>query len=209
MKKVLSGVLLLMTWANSAPAAIVHSGLQNLSVSAVDLEGVYINFETGEIAALFPDDFYEKPWINITLGGYGIFNADVLRPIAVTGGASYDPDALTDHYVNVPEGTTIDVSSLFVVDGWASQNHIGSSGDPDKFVVGEAGFLAFVFTNTDSATTHYGWLQFVPGNDSGTIVDWAFEDVPDASIQVGAVPEPSMLFTAAVSVAGLLSRRRR
>jgi len=107
-----------------------------------------LNFETGEIAASVAfEDFDNGPWINLTLGGYGIFNGSGVRPIA-TGDTPYDPDSLTNYYLNIAEGTIIDDASAFVADGFASQYHIGTEGDIGKFVPGETGILGFEFTTT-------------------------------------------------------------
>ncbi|MEO7098953.1 MAG: hypothetical protein ABI162_06295 [Luteolibacter sp.] len=131
---------LLATSTVPLSAAIVYSGQQDLSVTWNDLDGLYINMNTGDIAHTWPDDFYDAPWINITLGGNGIFNSDVLRPIATSAGV-YDTELPTDHYLNLAPGTVVDASSAFVVEGWASTFHMGNSGDPGKFVVNESGFL--------------------------------------------------------------------
>jgi MYXO-CTERM domain-containing protein len=37
---------------------------------------------------------------------------------------------------------------------------------------------------------HYGWIQFVGGRASGTIVDWAYERTPNTPILAGAMPVP-------------------
>jgi hypothetical protein len=209
MKPYLECIALFALLVSSASAAVVYSGEQNLTVAGDSLEGVYLNFENGDIATVYPDDFDNKPWINITLGGYGIFNGEVLRPVAASAGEIYNPELTSDHYLNVDAGTIIDASTAFVVDGWASQHHMGSSGESGKFSVGNTGFIAFEFTNTAESTVHYGWLRLVPGNESGTIVDWAYENTPGQAIQVGAVPEPSLAGIAAVAMIGALLKRRR
>jgi hypothetical protein len=72
----------LVLLASNLSAQIIYSGEQNLVVGAIDSEGIYINFETGAIETAFPVDFYEAPWINITLGGYGIFNGEGVEGFA-------------------------------------------------------------------------------------------------------------------------------
>lgn len=190
-------------------AAVVYSGSQDLAVSSLDLEGIYINFDTGAIAYLYPTDFEDSPWINITLGGNGIFNGEVVQPIAVSVGV-YDPLLETDHYVNLAPGTTIDVSSAFVVNGYGSEHHLGDVGDPGKFVLDQAGILGFAFQNVAGGDTFYGWLRFTPSNGgSGTIVDWAYEDTAGAAIQAGVVPEPSSFALLFCGAAAMASIRRR
>ena len=191
-------------------AAVVHSGPQDLSVTWNDLDGLYINMNTGEIAHTWPDDFYDAPWINITLGGNGIFNSDVLRPIATSAG-TYDPELPTDYYLNLAPGTVVDASSAFVVEGWGSTLHMGNSGDPGKFVVNESGFLGFEFQNQAGGDIHYGWLHLTPSNDAnGTIVDWAYNDTAGQAIQVGVVPVPEPSTSAVLlGTLGIAAFRRR
>lgn len=191
-------------------AAVVYSGTQNLTTSTLDMDGIYINFDTGAVVYDYPTDFDDSPWINIFLGGNGISNSEVVRPIAVSVGA-YDPLLESDYYVNLAPGTTIDVSSALVVDGWASENHIGTSGDPGKFVLDEAGILGFAFQNVAGGDTFYGWLRFIPSNGgNGTIVDWAYQDTAGAAIQAGVVPEvSSSALLAFAATAAALRRRRR
>ncbi|GAA5118536.1 hypothetical protein JIN84_15890 [Luteolibacter yonseiensis] len=209
MKTYLVGIAVLATIQSPAPAATIYSGSQNLTVSAVDLEGIYINFETGSIVNVFPAGFDDGPWLNITLGGYGIFNGELLRPVAVSATSTYDPEEETDHYLNVPVGTTIDVSSAFMTDAWASQYHTAATAVAGKFVPDEPGILAFEFTKEAGSTIHHGWLRFIPGNVEGTIVDWAFEDTPGQAIQAGIIPEPSSVAIATVVLFGTMLGRRR
>lgn len=210
MKTLLHAIFATIALASTLSAQVIYSGPQDLNVGATDLEGIYINIETGSVVSVFPVDFDDGPWINITLGGYGIFNGAGVRPIATSSGPSYDPDLSSDYYVNVPEGTLIDDTSAFVVDGFASVNHVGT--DPGMFVPGEPGILGFEFTKTADSSIHYGWLRFEVGADGGpgVIVDWAYENTAGTAIQAGAVPEPSTLGLIAVAALGgaVFGRRR-
>jgi hypothetical protein len=208
MKTILLAVLLISPLA-TLPAAVIYSGSHNLSVNWDDLEGIYINMDGGAVVNAYPANFDEAPWINITLGGYGIFNSEILRPWATSAGA-YDPDLETDYYQNLAAGTVLDNSSPFVVNGWASTHHMGNVGDPDKFILTETGYLGFQFENEVGGASHYGWLRFTPNSDSaGTIIDWAYSDTSGESIQVGAVPEPSTAVLLLSMISGTTIRRRR
>jgi hypothetical protein len=199
---------LLVSSSLPVSAAIIHSGEQNLSVSSIDLEGIYINMTTGQVVEVWPDDFEEAAWINLTLGGNGIFNSDYLRPWASVPDG-YDPDTPGHFYVNLSPGEILDSSSPFVVEGYASTSHIGLSGEPGMFVLDEPGYLGFAFQNEPGGDPHYGWLQFIPSNGgTGTIVDWAYESTPGQSIEVGAVPEPAT-GVLLIGTLGLAARRRR
>lgn len=184
----------------------------NLPIGAADLDGVYINLETGVIESEYPVDFEDGPWINFSLGGNAIFNGDPVRPIATTPGSlPYYPENPADYYINVSEGISIDDSSAFVVEGFASINHVGTEGEPGKFVPGEAGILGFEFTKTADSSVHYGWMRIIvgPSGEDGTVVDWAYENSPDTAIAAGAVPEPSMTAMLAVAFLGGTMRIRR
>ena len=101
-------------------ATVVYSGEQNLAVAWDDLEGVYVNVATGATAVVWPEDFDNAPWINLTLGGYGIFNSELVKPWGLSGGESYDPEQETDYYLNLEEGTLVDSSGPFLESGFGT-----------------------------------------------------------------------------------------
>jgi hypothetical protein len=81
------------------------------------------------------------------------------------------------------------------------------------FLDGMDGFAGFRFAAADGM--HYGWARMNIDLQSVrlTVRDWAFESIPGAAIQVGAVPEPSTaalaLFAAGAAGVGLWRRRIR
>lgn len=87
---------------------------------------------------------------------------------------------------------------------------VGTSGG-----IGTTNYAAFYFTPTSGSGVHYGWLQYIRGDkvsNSGSIVDFAWNDVAGAPINVGqttAVPEPSSVTLLAAGMAGLALWRRR
>jgi hypothetical protein len=201
---------LLFLLAAPLKAAVVYSGSQNLPVAWDDLEGVYVNVVTGATATTWPSDFDQAPWINLTLGGYGVFNSELIKPVAVSGGASYDPNQTTDYYLNLAEGTVLDSSDDFMENAFGSTNHAGLIGDPGKFVEGTSGFMGFQFQDVVGGDTYYGWLRFtMDGSSFGTLQDWAFENTAGTGITVGAVPEPSAAMLALAGCGMALRRRRR
>jgi hypothetical protein len=64
---------------------------------------------------------------------------------------------------------------------------------------------------TISGNTHYGWIQVqVPADVTyATITGYAYEDVADAQITAGAIPEPGSLALLAIGAAGLAAWRKK
>jgi hypothetical protein len=188
--------------------AIVYSGEQNLSVTWDDLEGIYVNLATGATAVAFPSDFDDAPWINLTLGGYGFFNSELVNPWTVSAGATYDPELTTDYYVNVAPGTLLGTTVTFTDLAFASTHHVGTGSD--QFMPGQSGLLGFSFQEEVGGDTYYAWVRFIPDNsDEGILVDWAYNDAPGESIEAGAVPEPNSLLLLTAAGGVFVTRRRR
>lgn len=55
----------------------------------------------------------------------------------------------------------------------------------------------------------YGWARIETGGGQLTILEYAYEDQADTSIQAGAVPETSSLGLLALGAAGISIHRRR
>jgi hypothetical protein len=203
-------VLFLFSSLPTLSAAVVYSGEQNLTVAWDDLEGIYVNFATGETATAYPADFDDSPWVNLTLGGYGLFNSELIKPWATTAGAVYDPEETTDYYLNLQQGELIDSAGSFLESAWGSQYHVGLVGETGKFILGESGLFGFEFQEEAGGPVYYGWLRFTPDNDDvGTLVDWAFNDTAGEGIQAGLVPEPSSAVLLTLACGALVRRRRR
>lgn len=207
MKSLLS-VALLLTASLPGTAAIVYSGSQNLTVDWDDLEGISINMATGEIANGFPVEYDAGAWINFSLGGNGIFNGELIHPMAGGVGAY---DAETDHYLNLAPGTTVDVSGHFPSDGYASVNHPTNTAVAGKFLFEQSGFIGFEFQTVEGGDSYYGWLRLTVTNQetTGVIADWAYESTAGTGIQVGAVPEPAATAMLLSGFGALALGRRR
>ena len=190
--------------AGAAAADVVYSGPVNF-VCAVDIDGCYINVETG---ALSNGPGSGVPGWDVNPyssgGGMNFFNS-------TGGGQMRFPGATTGPAGNLALGTTVgstgsyNTSTTGVVFGSAAGNWQYSAQN----------YIGFRFVSS-AGTTHYGWMRFAMGaaGSSGPsltrkVVDYAYERVAGTSIAVGAgiIPAPGAL--ALLGVAGLASRRRR
>ena len=147
----------------------------------------------------FPANWSTEPWLNPFFGGVDIANSPLLRPI-ITG---------TDQILNLAPGTIIGSTSNFVAGESGSSTHVGNG--PGQFTLGTPGIIGFAFDMSVGGPDLYGWLRIDINNTSpGTIVDWAYQTTPGASIIATQTPEPCPMILAgagfAVSIAFL--RRR-
>ncbi len=188
----------------SANAAVVYSGVINF-VCAVDIDGCYINVQTGQLSN-GPGSGVPGWDVNpySSAGGMNFFNS-------TGGGQMRFPGATTGPAGNLALGTTVgstgsyNTSTTGVVFGSAAGNWQYSAQN----------YIGFKFVSS-AGTTHYGWMRFAMGaaGSSGTamtrtVVDYAYENVANTSIAVGAgiVPAPGAI--ALLGLAGLAGRRRR
>jgi len=179
-----------------ASAAITYSGVQNIAIPFT-FNGVYLNVITGSTVFGQPADFDTSPWINLDFGGVDISNGNTLRPVVL--GA--------DMVVNLPFGMSIDSGSNFAAGFSASSDHLGPGAG--QFPVGTPGYIGFAM-NPGGGPDQFGWIQVILNNDvsGGTIVDYAYESIPGASIPAG-IPEPAAALTLALGLAALGLHRRR
>ncbi|MBU6208943.1 MAG: hypothetical protein KGR22_03430 [Planctomycetes bacterium] len=187
--------------AGAANAAIVYSGTVNF-VCAVDIDGCYINVETG-VLSNGPGSGVPGWDVNpySTSGGMNFFNS-------TGGGQLRQPGQTTGPAGNLAAGTVIGSTGSF---NTGTSNVYGNVAAGWQY--NAVNMIGFRFVSA-AGTTHYGWMRFAMGPQGAagvgptrTVVDYAWENVAGASIVAGAVPAPGAL--ALLGVAGLASRRRR
>ena len=188
--------------AGAANAAIVYSGNVNF-VCAIDLDGTYINVETGQLSN-GPESgvpgWDVNPYRSSSGSGMNFYNP--------TGGGMVSAVAGTGSAINLSAGTLIGSSSNFS----SATSTIAFGSGAGQWQYGTTNVVGFRFVSS-AGTTHYGWMRFLMGAQPATgnlvtrtVVDFAYESVAGASIAAG-VPAPGAL--ALLGVAGLASRRRR
>jgi MYXO-CTERM domain-containing protein len=189
----------------SANAAIVYSGVVNFAC-AIDLDGTYINVETGQLTngpgAGVPG-WDVNPYRSSTGSGMNFFSP--------TGGGMVSAAAGVGSAINLSSGTLIGASSNFS----SATSTISFGSAAGQWQYASNNIVGFRFVSS-AGTTHYGWMRFLMGSQPATgnlvtrtVVDFAYESVAGASIAAGnnGVPAPGAL--ALLGVAGLAGTRRR
>jgi MYXO-CTERM domain-containing protein len=197
--------------AGAANAAVVYSGAVNF-VCAVDIDGCYINVETG-VLSNGPGSGVPGWDVNpySTSGGMNFFNS-------TGGGQMRRPGVTTGTAGNLALGTVIGAAGSYNTSTGNVYGTTAATGLNGGWTYGSENIIGFRFVAASGAT-HYGWMRFLMGaiGSAGlgnnaptrTVVDFAYESVAGASILAGdtGIPAPGAL--ALLGVAGLASRRRR
>jgi hypothetical protein len=174
------GVLLLLAVCLPARAAVVYSGIQNLTVP-ITLDGLFLNVATGSTTGTYPADWNNKPYFNPFYGGVAVATSDLFLPVIM--GA--------DQLVNVTYSSLIDDTLNYAVGESGSSTHIGAGAG--QFVLNTQGYVGFEFQATVGGPTMFGWARVTFANTGGgTIHDWAYND-SGYGILAGTllvVPEP-------------------
>lgn len=207
MKKTFIPTFFLLCSAITSQAAVILYNNQEVSIPAA-FEGVYIDLETGDTgaAAFLGAD------INFFFGGEGIGNDASLASVTTPSlqfsrsGTNFLDSAVSSNAGDLLGVNTIIVSSGFGGSG-APNDHIGVG--PTQFGDGIRSYLGF--TLDIEGDTHYGYVDVTLTDNSagGVVHGWAYEDQPDTSITITAIPEPSSGLLLMLSLAVIGMRRCR
>ncbi len=153
-----------------AEAAIVYSGVQNFSIE--NTGSVFLDMDDDGIDEF---SFFHSQGVNTNYqffwgaAGSPSFVGQMNVPSKLVSG-----ETVHDNNVAIATGSI----SPLAVEGGESGNFLNSTG-----------FLGVRFEVNNK--NHYGWIQYKANGDAsiGTIIDWAYENVPGAAIKTGDTGE--------------------
>ena len=173
-------ITVILTFAGTmrSPAAVIYSGLQNISIPT-SFDGVYLDIDTGVTGTA---EF--TGWdVNPFFGGVGVANSPAFQPVR-TGTANSAP------ILRLNVGDVIDSGRLYSTGYGGSDSHLGAGSN--QFGIGQEAYLGFKFTTNASAGPYYGWMRVsFTANTSGAVIkDWAYETTAN-SVTAGRVLQSS------------------
>ena len=183
--------------ASQAQAVPVFSGPVSIAIPATT-DGLYLNVLTGVTNTTFPGT---AGW---DVNPYGETSLNFWTNAAMAANGGYVGTAgVGGAITRLTLGTSIGAASTFLTGAQfpaASTWNLNSSNN----------YVGFRFLNEGNGLVHYGYMQIALGANTvtgRTIVGYAFENVPGASITV--VPEPSTYALMGLGLAGLMVAARR
>jgi hypothetical protein len=196
-------LLALLLLTATAPAAVIYSGLQNISIPNT-AGGIYVNLLTAATSSSEPGSITTAPWLFMSFGGSGIGSNPLVRTV-VTGSVL----AGAEQTENLSYGSTVSSLSRFSVGDAGfngSETHIGAA--INQFQLGTQGYIGYEFTPTVGGPAYFAVARVTLANDgmNAVIHDWSYEDTPGVAI---AVPEPSRALLSLAGIMLTLNRRRR
>jgi len=203
-KHIVAAAAVAMGAAAAANAAVVYSGIVNFAC-AVDIDGCYINVETG-VLSNGPGSGVPGWDVNpySTSGGMNFFNS-------TGGGQMRRPGVTTGTAGNLAVGTVVGAAGSFNTGTGNVYGTDAATGAAGGWTLSSDNIIGFRFV-ASAGTTHYGWMRFAMGaagsagtSMTRTVVDYAYESTAGQSITV--TPAPGAI--ALLGLAGFAARRRR
>jgi len=151
-----------------AEAAIVYSGQLHENQVKVGQESYKVDFDADNSPEFTFNLVVEEE-------GEAYFQMLVGKETAKVIRSNSNPARLVSNYA-------ISTNTKFATIGADSELAFVDSGNGGNFL-GRKGFLGVAFKI--DANTHYGWIQYEAESNAtvGTIIDWAYEDVPGKAIK--------------------------
>jgi hypothetical protein len=193
--------------AQGADAAVVYSGVQNITLTAAGVSGGLsqpVNLD----GAGGPDATLGLGW-DLNLGaGVATLRADLFGANPSFSNQVFRLGSSADMPGYYAPGFNTGVLRYVLFGGLISGTWPG--GHP----ISTSGFAGIAFVDTGN-NPHFAWLRLRLRNDANgapdqlTLVDWAYESTPNAPIHVGSIPEPGSLALLAAGAMGVAAFRRR
>jgi hypothetical protein len=182
--------------ASSSQAALVYSGLQNLSITN-SFTSSYVDVDAGTSSPTVGTGWD----IDAFFGGEAFGNNANFQPVRQTVD-------INSAIVRLNLGERVDASGIYATAAAGSSTHIGSG--PSQFTSGVNGYLGFRLFDNSGAGPFFGWMQVNLSNtgDTGRIIDWVYDN-SGIGVTVGLVPEPSGLLLIGLGGMIMVCRRRR
>lgn len=179
--------------AQEANAAIVYSGLVNISIPNT-FAGVYLNIVTG-----------------LTTGS-GSTNVGMdFNPYNGGGNMWQGPGTANRAVAGVPATSAANLAFGAPING-ASPFVVGAFPTMGNFAVGVSGYFGLRFLRESDSATLYGWVRMTKGTNPATpglIHEYAYDDAATGgSILAGQVPGPGSLALLALGALSLRGRKR-
>lgn len=178
--------------ASSTQAAVVYSGLQNISIGSgfatqIDLNGDSQN-DVKFKNYVFGGGPYQGGTVNFAPGRFVGFTSGNQYITALTAGAAINSTTANPSFFGSMAYGAVNPNAQF--------NNV-----TDKYVG-----LSF----PAGPNTYYGWVRVDVTNSTNHFVikDWAYESVAGTGISAGAVPEPGTLGLLAAGALGVTALRR-
>jgi hypothetical protein len=192
--------------ATNASAGIIYSGVQNIPASLPVGQGANSNgFTVGG-----------SPWAVRASNAHFPSSATARLRHLAAGEGFMAASAFSPIVTKLASGAAINGSQLFGTLSFNILRRKNLYSFTGQFLNSQTGFAGIKFKQ--GAETHYGWIRLHvdigPGNAVNMkAIDWAYNDVADATILAGegTAPEPSTISMTllAAGAAGVLAWRKR